>query len=158
MNAESETRTARVRDISVESDWVTTLGAVLLFIIWGVLLVREIRHFIWGHVSVPPHLHKGFLSIWNWAFEGIAAVYCFVFAFRFPRKPAKVACALAGIYLAGSFLLSCFRLSLGVQHIAGASRSILYQIALAISCVAVADWLTSVVHRGPPSEPQGGNN
>jgi hypothetical protein len=158
MKAEPQKASLRVWEITVESDWITTVGAVLLFVICGLLLIREIRHIIWGHLSVLPHLHKGLWSIWNWVFEGIAAVYCFILAFTFPRKPVKLACALAGIYLAGPFLLSCFRLSLSVQHVARVSRSILYQFALVISCVAIADWLRSVVHRGPPSEPQGGDS
>jgi len=143
-------------EIVVNSDWFTAAGAVLFLVICALLLVREIRHFVWGHLSMPPHLHKGFWSIWNWVFEGIAAAYCFILAFTFPRKPVKLACVLVGIHLAGSFLMSCFRLSLSVQHVAAVSRSILSQFALAISCVAIADWLRSVVRLGPPPEPQGG--
>jgi len=144
-------------EIIVESDWLTMLGTVLLFVICALLLVREIRHFVWGHLSITPHLHKGFWSIWNWAFEGVAAACCLMFALTFPRKLVRLAYALAGIYLAGSSLLTCFQLSLGVQHFAGVCRSILYQLTLVFSCVAIADWLRSVVHRGPVPESRGGN-
>lgn len=158
MKGQQETRSLRMGEIAVESDWATTYGSVLLFVICALLLLAEVRRLILGHITVPPHVHMSFRSIWNWVFEGIAAAYCLILAFRFPRKPVRLAWALAGIYFAGCFLLSCFHLSLGMQHIAGIGRSILYQIALVISCLVIADWLRSVVRRVAPSEPQGGNS
>ncbi len=157
MNTESETRTPRTWEITVESEWISTLGMSLLFLICGLLLVREIRHFIWSDLSVPVHLHKGFWNIWDKVFEAIAALYCFMFAARFPKKSVKAACALMGICLAGSVLLSCFRLSSNTQHIAATGRSILSQIALAIFCLVIADWFRSVC-RWTPSAPRRGGD
>jgi len=157
MKTKPETRTARVWEFSVDSDWITTLGMLLLFFICGWLLLREIRDFIWGHLTVRAHFHKGFWSIWNKVFEVIAAVCWFMFALRFPKKSAKLGCTLMGIYLFGWVLLSCLQLSSSVQRIAATSASILWQIALGVLCVAIADWFRSVVQRGRPSDVRGGD-
>lgn len=158
MNSEPKARSPRIWEVTVESDWVTMIATLLLFLICGSLLVREIRHFIWGDLSAPVPLYKSFWGIWNKVFEAIAAIFCFTFGFSFPKKSARIAWTLTGIYLARSFLLSLFHLSLSVQHIAAASRSALWQITLAISCVAIVDWFRSVVRWSPPSVVRGGNS
>jgi hypothetical protein len=158
VNAETETRSSRIWEITVESDWFTTLGAAVLFIVSGLLLVWEIDHFILGHLSGPVRLHRSFWSIWNKVFEAIAAICCFIFAFTLPKKSVKIASLLMGINLAGFVLLSCFHISPGVRHIAAVSGSAMRQVALAIFCVALAQWLRSVVRWGRQSELGGGES
>ena len=156
MKSESNMRHAPTWDITVESDWFTALGAVALFIMTALLLVREIDHCIWGHFSRPVRLHMGFWSIWNKVFEAIAAIYCFIFAFNFPNKYVKTAFVLMGMNLTGFVLLSCFPIPTRALQIASVSGSAMRQIALAIVCVALAQWLRSVVRWGRQSELPGG--
>ena len=161
MKAEPRTQSPRIPGITVESDWFTTLGAAVLFVLSGLLLVREINHFIWGHFSAPVPLHRSFWSfwnIWNEVLEAIAAIYCFMFAFTFPKKPVKIGCVLMGINLAGYILLSCFDISPSVRHIAAMSGSATRQLSLAIFCVALAQWLRSVVRWDGASELRGGTS
>lgn len=158
MKSEPDTRSERIWEITVESDRLTTLGAVVLFIVCGLFLVREIDHFIWGHFSGPVPLHRSFWSIWNKVFETIAAIYCFIFAFNFPNKYLKIACVLMGINLSASVLLSCFHISPSALHIAAMSGSAVRQVALAILCVALAQWLRSIVRRGRQAEIPGGES
>jgi hypothetical protein len=158
MKTPSETQTVPTRAFSVESDRMMTVGAALLLVVCSLLLIKEIRHFIWGHLSMPASSHRGFWSAWDKVFEVIAALYCLIFAFEFPKKSAKLAGALMGIYLAGSLLLSWVQLSLSEQHFATVSRSVLLQIALIMSCVAIVDWFRSVVRRSSPSDAEGGDS
>jgi uncharacterized membrane protein len=148
-------RQARTWDITVESDWFTALGAVALFIVAALLLVREIDHFIRGRFSRPVRLHMGFWSIWNKVFQAIAAIYCFI-AFKFRNKYVRIASVLMGMNLTGFVLLSCFQIPTRALHIASVSGSAVRQIALAIFCVALAQWLRSVVRWGRRSELPGG--
>jgi len=158
VNTQPKNRSPRIWEITVDSDWFTTLGAAALFVVSGLLLVREIGHFTWGRFSFPVALHRSFWSIWNKVFEAIAAILCFMFAFEFPRKSVKIASVLMGINLAGFVLLSCFRISPSVRHIAAVSGSALRQIALTTLCVALAQWLRSVIRWGRPSELPGGES
>ncbi len=158
MKAGPKTRSPHLWEITVESDWFTTVGAAVLLIVSGLLLVREIDHFIWDHLSEPVHIHRIFWSIWNKAFEAIAAIYCFMFAFKFPNNSVKIACLLMGIDLSSFVLLSCFHTSPGLLHIAAVSGSAVRQVALAFFCVALAQWLRSVVRGGRQSELPGGES
>lgn len=156
MKAEPKTRPCRLWEITVGSDWFTTSGAAVLFVVSGLLLVREVDHFIWGRFSGPVRLHPSFWSIWNKVFEAIAALCCFMFAFTIPKKSVKIASVLMGIDLAGFALLSCFYISPSVRNIAAVSGSALRQVALAIFCVILAQWLRSVVRWGRQSSLGGG--
>jgi hypothetical protein len=158
LKAEPRTQSPRIWGITVESDWFTTLGAAVLFILSGLLLVREIDHFIWDHLSGPVPLHRSFWSIWNKVFEAIAAIQCFIFAFRVPKRPVKIAAALMGINLTAFVLLSWFDLSPSVRHIVAMSGSAVRQLSFAIFCVALAQWVRSVVRWGRPSDLPGGES
>jgi hypothetical protein len=156
MSEDPEARASRTWEITIASDRATTVGMVFLLLICGVLLVREIRHFIWGRLSLPPHLHRRFWSIWNSAFDVIAAALCFMVSLKLQKKSAKLAGVLIGAYLASSFSLSCLRLASGAQQVAATLLSALFQIALAASCIAIAAWFESVVSRGRARNPEGG--
>jgi hypothetical protein len=145
-------------DLTIESDWFTALGAVVLFILFALLLLREIDHFIWGHVGTPVRLHISFWNIWNKVFEAIAAIYCFIFAFQFRNRYLKAGSLFMGMNLAGFVVLSCFQLPARALHIAAVSGSAVRQVALAILCIAIAQWLRSVVRWGGHSEVPGGEN
>jgi hypothetical protein len=146
------------RELTVDSDRITTFGAIALFIICTVLLVGDVRNFIWGHLQGPVLIHKSFGSIWNKVLEGVAAIYGFVLASSFTQKPVKIACILIGVRMAGFVLLSCFNVSPSVRHIAAVSGSIVDQVALVIVCVVIVQWLTRVVRWSPPPEAHGGDH
>lgn len=155
---ENERKNRPTRRILVSSDWVTTFGALLLFLICVLLLARDIRNFFRGPLSVPAHFQISFWGIWNKLFQVMAIIYCFIFARSFPKKTAKVACILVGISIACSLSMSFVRLSSSTQHFAAVSRSLLWQISLFVSCVAIADWFRSIVRFSLPLDVQGGNN
>lgn len=136
-------------EITIDSDWITTIMMAILFIICGLLLAQEICHVAQGHFHEPERLRISFWSIWNKVFEVIAAVYFFMFAFRVPRKPVKTASILMGTDLAVYALLSCFPISLALGHVVAISGSAVRQIALIIYCVEIARKLMSVFHRNP---------
>jgi hypothetical protein len=136
-------------EITIDSDWITTIMMAVLFIICGLLLAQEIRHVAQGHFRGPERLRITFWSIWNKVFEAIAAIYFFMFAFKVPKKSVKTASILMGTDLAVYALLSCFHISLALSHIVAISGSAVRQIALIIYCVEIARWLMSVFHRSP---------
>jgi hypothetical protein len=146
------------RELTVDSDWITTFGAVALFIICLLLLAGDTRKFISGHLKEPMHLQKSFWSIWNKVFETVAAIYGFALASSFTQKPVKIACLLMAVKLAGFVLLSFFNLSLSVRHIAALTGSVVSQTALVIFCVAIVQWLKRVVRWNTAPEPHGGNS
>jgi hypothetical protein len=143
------------RKIDVKSDWITTLAMALLLVLCGLLLTREIDRSIWGHLERPSHPHIGFWSIYNRVLIGFAAILCVPYASAFQSRSVKLAFALAGIRLAVFDLLSCFNISSSVSHIAAVAGSAVSQVALAIFCVAIAQWFRTVVHWNPPSESLG---
>jgi hypothetical protein len=144
-------------EITVASDWITTVGMIVLLVFCVWLLVRDIEKFFWGHLAGPAHIQRSFWSIWNKVFETIAAIYFFLFAFGFTQRAAKIACVLMGTWMAAFVLLSFFNLSLSVRHVVAVTGSIIHQIALAIFCVAIIQWLKRVVRWSSPPEPQGGD-
>jgi len=146
------------RELTVDSDWITTFGAVALFIICLMFLAADARNLIWGHLRGPVLIHKSFWSIWNKSFETIASIYLFILAFNIPQKALKVACALMGVRLASFVLLSLFNISAGVRSYAAVIGTIISQIALIIFCVAIAQWIKRVVRWSAPSQPQGGGH
>jgi hypothetical protein len=148
----------RVGNITVDSDWLTTTGLGLLFVALFLLLVKDVHSFIWGHLTEPSHVQMNYWSISNRVFEGIAAIYGFIFAFTFTQKLAKVACVLMGTRLAAFAVLSSLNISTSVRRVAAISGSIVSQVALVIFLVAIAQWFKSVIRRDPPSELQAGNH
>ena len=158
MRSDNDMRSASTWEITVDSDWFTTLGAVVLLVLSALLLVREIDHFVWGRLSLPVPLRISFWIIWNKIFEAIAAIFCFVFAFKLANKYLKTASALMGMNLAGFVLFSCFPISPRALHVVALSGSVMRQIALVTFCVALAQWLKSVVRWGPQTELTGGGN
>lgn len=146
------------RGIEVDSDWLTTLWTILLLPICVLLLVREVRHFFWGTLRLPAHFQISFWSIWNALWKAIALVYCFIFATRLPTKSAQFASMVAGACFGGSLSLSFIWLPPSAQHMAALLLSLLWQIALVLSCVAIGEWFRSVLRSVSSTSIQGGDN
>jgi hypothetical protein len=158
MNDEPETQSPRVGPITVESDWITTVGALVVFVACCVLLLSEVEHFLGGRFAVPHRPHYDFFSIFTKVYEVIAGVLCFTVALNYANKPVKTGLVLMGVNLTGAALLSYLPLSSAAFRLAVTSRSIMSQIALTIFILAIAQWLRSVVKRVSSAGPRGGDN
>ncbi len=152
-----ETQASRWRQITVESDWVTTLEIGALFVVCGLLLAREIHNVLYGQIVGERPIHRDFFSILTKVFTLIVAVYCFILAFRFPKTSVRIAFFLMGADLVRSAVLSVFHVPSVARHAAAIAGSATRQVALAIFLVAIAQWFRSVVHWAAPSESQGGD-
>jgi hypothetical protein len=147
-----------VWEITIDSDWITTGVMAVLFVSCGLLLAQEIHYVAQGYFPGPERLRIDYWSIFHKFFEVIVAIYFFVFAFRSPKRPVKIASALMGTTFAVFVLLSCFPISPSVGRIVAMSVSVVRQISLIIFCMAIAVWFKSVVHWSSPPEPRGGEN
>lgn len=143
----------RMREITVDSDLYTTLLLGVLFILCALFLLQDIHQFFWGRAIGPKQVQYNFWSIWNRVFEAIAACYCFIFAFKYPKKSVRIACLLLGSRLAGFLLLSLVRVPTTVFHVATVSGAVISQVALLILCVAIAQWFKSVIRWSSESAP-----
>lgn len=146
----------RGQEITINSDWVTTVLVIAALPVCAWLLARDIEKMFWGHLVGPTYIQPSFWNIWNKVFEAIAAFLSILLSFKLSQKAARIACGLMGTRLASFVLLSCFNISPNARHIAAVSGSIISQIALVTCCVAIVQWLTSAVGCNPPQEPQGG--
>jgi hypothetical protein len=125
----------RKREITINSNWIITVGMALLFPICGALLIWNIRSLLFervDHSFSPTYL--------------ISAVYYFLFAYSFPAKSLKVAFLLLGTDMVIRVALHYLHASNAVQHAAAVGGSLFNQIALTIILVAIVHWFRSVVH------------
>jgi len=158
MTEEAKTPPSSWGEITVDSDWLTTLGAIALLVACCLLLVSEIRHFVWGHFAQPAQARRDFFGILNEVYKIIASILAFVLAFEIREKSAKVGCLLGGLSLASSSLLSFLHVSSRAFPTAAMARSVVRQVALVLFLVAIARWLKSVVGRAPRTGPPGGES
>jgi hypothetical protein len=156
MSAKSDTRPIQILGMTIESNLEITLWMAALFFICGLLLAQEIHQAVLGHFFGPTRLRMNYWSIFPKVFEAIVAIYFFMFAFRIPKRSVKIASILMGTNFAVYALLSCFPISSTVGHIVAISGSVLRQIALVIYCMAIVQWLKSVIRRNPQPNFGGG--
>jgi len=157
MTAEPKTSTLRSSEIIVDSDWLSTAGAVLGLVMCSLLLVRETRHFVWGHFVQPP-VRRDFFGILNNVYKVIACIFGFALAFEFRKKLLKVACVLTSLCIAVSGLLSFLHVSPSTFHMVAMARSAMWQVALVLFLVVIAQWFRSVIRRVSPPGPPGGES
>jgi len=158
MSAESDTRTVHVLGTTIWTGREGILWMAALFVLCGLLLAQAIHHVVQGKLSGPTQVHMNYWSISDKVFEAIAATYCFIFAFRIPKKSVKIAFALMGTDLGVFALLSFFPISATVGHIVAVAGSAARQTALVIFCVAIAQWFKSAVRKSFLNDPQDGNS
>src|SRR5579864_1898226 len=144
-------------EIKVKSDWITRLSLLGLLVVCALLLFRDIEQLMLGQAHGPAPLHKSFWGIWNLSFEAIAAIYCFLFAWRWRALSVRLALCLMGTNFTGVVLLRLFHVSPNAEHVVAVSASVLRQISLVLICIAIAQWFRSVVvHRAAANEVTGG--
>ncbi len=134
------------REITIDSNWIMTVGMALLlvFCVWQV--VRDARYLVLGNLSeqvVFAHVIDKIGIV-------ILAVYCFLFAFSFETLHVRLALILLGTAAVVRFSLSYLHVSSVTLHVANIFDSIADQIALAIVAFAIVQWFRSVIHRIPP--------
>jgi hypothetical protein len=136
-------RTGRINEITIASDWVTTVGTAAGLIVAGVLASSEIRQLVSGKAAERVSLNTI-----------IVAFYCLVFVFSFRAKLLKFAFALIGIQAAGRIILSYMHASSGFRHVAAVSGPILNLVGLIIVIFAIVKWFRAVIHKSSPLKPE----
>jgi hypothetical protein len=150
MNQEAKSR--RLWEITIDSNWIMTVGMALLFAFIAFLLGWGIRDLLFDKVDygVSQGARSGWLDTVTYV---IGAVYFFLFAYSFPAKHLKIAFLLLGTDMVIRVALYYFHSSATMQHSAAVAGSIASQIAYAIILFAIAQWFKSVIRSAHPSDP-----
>ena len=143
-------------EITVDSNWIMTIGMVLLFAFIAFLLGWSIRDVLFDKVDyrVLQGARNGWFDALTYA---LGAVYCFVFAYSFQGKHLKVAFLLLATEYTVRFAIEYLHVAAGVHHSAAVAGSIACQFAYTIILVAIIQWFKSVVRWIPPSNPGAGS-
>jgi hypothetical protein len=146
-----KSQTLRQGDITIDSNWVITIGMALLFAFTAFLLGWSIRDLLFDKVDhgILQRVHSGWLDALTYV---IGAVYCFLFAYSFPAKHLKVAFLLLGAKYLVRIAVPYLHAGTDVQHSAVVAGAIASQIAYAIILFAIAQWFKTVVRQIPPGD------
>ena len=147
MNQEAPSK--RMREITIDSNWIVTVGMALLLVFCGWQLIREARHLVFGNLAEQVSLTQvsGKISAVTYV------VYCFLFVFLFSAQSVKLAFVLLGTDNVIRVALYYFHSSATMQHSAAVAGSTARQVAFAIILVAMIQWFRSVVRWVSPSNP-----
>jgi hypothetical protein len=150
MNQKAKSR--RLWEITIDSNWIMTIGMALLFPFMAFLLGWSIRNLLFDKVDygVSQGVRNGWLNTVTYV---IGAVYSFLFAYSFPAKHLRVAFLLLGTKYTVRVALAHLHVAAGVQHSAAVAGSIATQIAYTIILFAIAQWFRSVIRLVHPSDP-----
>jgi hypothetical protein len=120
------------REITIDSDWITTAAMAVLLVASGWIFIWEMRDLVSGNVAVRESIA-----------DGLDGLLFFVFAFLFRPKPLKIALTMFGVGIEAAFLPFRLHASTHVQHFAATGGLLLRQVALAIILVAIVQWFRS---------------
>ena len=142
----------RRRGVTIDSDWVTTVGMALGFALTAFLLSRSIRYLLFfsANYGASWGVRRGWPHTLNYV---IGAVYFFLFAYSFPAKYLKIAFLLLGTNYTLRFAFTYLSVAAGVRHSVALAAAIAAQIAYAIILFAIARWFKSVFRAAHPSDP-----
>jgi len=137
-------------EITIDSNWIMTIGMALLFAIIASLLGWSIRDLLFDKVDyrVLQGGRNGWLDTVAYV---LGAAYSFVFAYSFPGKHLKVAFLLLGTEYTVRFVIEYLHVAAGMHHSAAVAGSIARQVAYAIILVAIIQWFKSVARWTPRS-------
>lgn len=141
-----QNKALRKPDVTVDSNWIMTVGMALLFAFCAFLLIWNIRDLLFGNIEREVS-HT--IDVVTYA---LGALYCFLFAYSFPAKHLKAAFLLLGINYAVRLGISHLHVSASAHHSASVICSVAWQIGFLIILVAIAKWFKSVVRRGHPTD------
>jgi hypothetical protein len=139
------------REITIDSNWILTIGMALLFAFIAFLLSWSIRNLLFDRVDhgVLQHVRSG----WHVALTYvIGAVFSFRLAFLFPAKHLKIAFLLLGAKYLVLIAVSYLHAGADIRHSASIVGAIASQIAYAIILFAIAQWFKTVVRQIPPDD------
>lgn len=139
-------RPTRLGEITVDSDFTTTMLLVVLFIIVGLMLARDIRHILWGapsQIAISGTLNR--------LGAALSLVYCLAFVFRWPNRLVKTGCALFAAHLTLALGLTYLHIFPDPRSALAFADSVVRQISLLTFLVAIAHWFRRVVRGAPPS-------
>jgi hypothetical protein len=139
---------SRKREITIDSNWIMTVGMAVLLVFCGWQLIREVRDLVVGNLAEQVWFAPAIDKIGT----VILAVYCLLFAFSFQALHVRVAFILLGTAAAVRFSLSFLHVSPAALHFAAIGGSIADQIALMILLFAIVQWFKSVVRWIPPNK------
>jgi hypothetical protein len=128
-------------EITIDSNWIVTIGMALLLLFCGWQLVWEARHLVFGNLVEQIILTRVFDKI----SAVIYVVCCLLFVFSFPAKSVKLAFVLLGTNQVIRIVLHYFHSSAATLHSAAVAGSIARQIAFTLLFVAIIQWFRSVV-------------
>jgi hypothetical protein len=131
---------SRKREITIDSNWIMTVGMAVLLVFCGWQLIREARDLVVGNLTE---------QVWFAPIDKIGTVilaaYCLLFAFSFRALHVRAAFILLGTAAAVRFSLSFLHVSPAALHFAAIGGAIADQIALMILLFAIVQWFKSVV-------------
>ncbi|MGB6384612.1 MAG: hypothetical protein WBD25_20775 [Terriglobales bacterium] len=136
------------REITIDSNWIMTIGMALLVVFCGWQLIREAHRLVFDSLAGPVLLTHLIDKIST----ALVMVCYFLAAFSLWPRPVRIAGPLLGTDLLVRVALHYFHAATTAQHSAAVAGSIARQIALVLVIVAIAQWFKSVVRRTVRSE------
>jgi len=137
------------REITIDSDWITTIvmALLLVFCVWRLIL--EGRHLVFdglaGEILLTQVIDKIRTSL---------LVVCYFLGVFLPwPRSVKLGGLLLGTDIVVRVALRYFGVSISAQHSVAVAGAIAREVALALFIFAIAQWFKSVVRRVPPSNP-----
>jgi|HubBroStandDraft_1064217.scaffolds.fasta_scaffold89101_2 hypothetical protein len=137
------------REITIDSDWITTILMALLFVFCGWQFIREARRLVFDSLAGPVLLTRLIDKIST----ALVVVCYFLAGFSLWPRPVRIAGPLLGTDLVVRVTLHYFHAATTAQHFAGVAGSIARQIALALLIFAIVQWFKSVVRSVPAPNP-----
>jgi hypothetical protein len=146
-----KSQTQRQGDVTIDSNWVITIGMALLFAFIAFLLGWSIKDLLFDKLDheVLQRARSGWLDALTYV---LGAVYSFLFAYSFPAKHLKIAFLLLGAKYLVLVAVSYLHAGAVVQHSAAIAGAIASQIAYTIILFAIAQWFKTVVRQIPPGD------
>jgi hypothetical protein len=139
---------SRKREITIDSNWILTVGMAVLLVFCGWQLIREARDLVFGNLAEQASFNPVISKIGT----VILAVYCLLSAFSFQALHVRVAFILLGTAAVVRFSLSYLHASHAALYLTAVGGSIADQIALTIILFAIVQWFKSVVRWISPNK------
>ncbi len=136
------------REITIDSNWIMTVGMAFLFLFCTWQLIRDARYLALGNLSEQVL----FAHVIDKIGIIILAVYCFLFVFSFQALHVRLALILLGTAAVVRLSLSYLHVSPATLHVANIGDFVADQVALTIIAFAIVQWLKSVIHWIPLSK------
>ncbi len=153
----SESTQTERQDITINSNWIITVGMVLLFAVITFLLGWSVRDLLFDRVSLG--LSQGDRDRWINTFSGaIGSVSFFALAYSFRGIQLKIALFLFGVNCTIRTVLPYLHISVDGRHFAAVAAALSRQITYVILLFAIAQWFKTVIGHAPPRDREARNS